>query len=60
MADITMCTDKACPKNKVCYRYRAKPNIHWQSYFSETPREEGLCLYFIQTKEGDNLVTNNE
>ena len=45
--DISMCQDKECSKFKDCYRAQAKPNEHWQTYFSESPREEsGECNHF--------------
>jgi len=32
MADISMCTDKECPKHLQCYRFTAPANPHWQTY----------------------------
>ena len=32
MADITMCLQVMCPKDKSCYRRQCKPNPRWQSY----------------------------
>lgn len=46
MPDITMCkgeeirngdSRKICPRRETCYRYTAKPNDHWQSYFVVAP-----------------------
>ena len=53
MADITMCLDSTCPKRKKCYRFTAKPNEYRQSYFSDSPREDGAvgCKeYYERTK----------
>lgn len=33
MADITMCNNQKCEMSYKCYRYRAIPNKHGQSYF---------------------------
>lgn len=32
MADITMCQNHKCEKKEECYRYKAIPNPHYQSY----------------------------
>lgn len=37
MPDITMCKGEGCKIRETCYRYRAKPNPHWQSYFMKAP-----------------------
>lgn len=53
MPDITMCTDKECPKHEECYRFKAIPDSEWQSYFSESPRllnED--CDYFWEMPYG--------
>ena len=34
MADITMCTGKGCNLREDCYRYRADPDPHGQSWFA--------------------------
>ena len=56
MADITMCNDKECDRKDICYRYTAKPNEYRQSYFGESPKQEGLdgeyCTYFWDTIKG--------
>jgi hypothetical protein len=44
MADITMCTDNACPRATTCYRFTATPSKLWQSMFASSPRkEDGTC-----------------
>lgn len=49
-ADITMCQNHNCPLKMRCYRYTAKADPHWQSYFMATPLkvEKGVakCEYF--------------
>lgn len=37
MPDITMCSNVNCPVREQCYRYRAKPDEHWQSYSDFEP-----------------------
>jgi hypothetical protein len=50
MSDITMCVGTNCPQKETCYRYTAKPNEYWQSYFSVPPIKDGKCdMYW-----GDN------
>jgi hypothetical protein len=41
MADIAMCRDKKCPMKYDCYRFTAPENPWRQSFFAESPREEG-------------------
>ena len=63
MPDITMCKGENCPMKETCYRYKATPNEHRQSYFIKPPFEmvEGRIecpLYWeINTKkdEGNHL-----
>ena len=52
MADITMCLDSTCPKRKKCYRFTAKPNEYRQSYFSDSPREDGAvgCKEYVSNE----------
>ena len=40
MPDICMCTDKRCPSRTMCVRYTSKPDPHWQSYFTTSPRKK--------------------
>ena len=55
MPDITMCSNDKCLKNKICYRYVAKPDNHWQGYadFSQKPEEIG-CKYFYPICSNSN------
>lgn len=49
MPDITMCASKVCSVHKRCYRFRAKPDKKWQSYFVDKfPCRFGY-KYFIRT-----------
>jgi len=62
--DVTMCTDEDCPARNQCYRYRAIPNKHWQSYFKQSPRndrfkESGFDCY-MQIYAGDRLTKIKE
>jgi hypothetical protein len=48
--DITMCLGTDCPYKETCYRYTAKSNEYYQSYFTEAPIKDGKCdMYW-----GDN------
>ena len=46
MPDITMCKGEDCEARVTCYRFTAKPS-KYQSYFSESPTENGGCEYYI-------------
>lgn len=35
MPDICMCPGIDCPHRNVCFRYRAKPEMHWQSHCTQ-------------------------
>ena len=37
MPDVTLCPGGNCPMKETCYRYKAKPNDPWQSYFTKLP-----------------------
>lgn len=56
MADITMCKDLACPLAETCYRMKAEPNKHWQSYFLNSPRKEDKCEHY-QPIEEDKIMS---
>jgi len=52
MPDITMCTgvntaEEICPQRDLCYRYTAKPDPLWQSFFSEAWFRGSLCRHFM-------------
>lgn len=46
MPDIAMCGDRTCPERMKCYRYRAIPTPHRQSYFGGRIRTDTDCRYF--------------
>ena len=46
MPDITMCKGEGCEARVTCYRFTAKPS-KYQSYFNESPAENGGCEYYI-------------
>ena len=51
MADITMCKGINCEQRLTCYRYLANANPYAQSYFSETPINNGECdMYWHDVK----------
>ena len=45
-----MCTGEDCSLKEKCYRYKAKPDLDWQSYFLEPPIENGKCYFFWDNK----------
>ena len=45
MPDIAMCTNDTCPRCRVCMRFIATPDPHWQSYFNPLPKWD-KCPYF--------------
>lgn len=54
MPDISMCTGVGCPLKETCYRYKAKPNEYWQSFFMKPPFEKGKCDHYLEIKRGKN------
>jgi len=50
--DICMCRDDTCPKRGGCYRYRAEPYKHWQSYFVSSPRDGDDCKRYWRMDNG--------
>jgi hypothetical protein len=46
MPDITMCPGTDCPHKEKCYRFTAKPDEYWQSYFMNSPIKDGKCEYY--------------
>jgi hypothetical protein len=53
MPDISMCQGKDCPLKETCYRFKAKPNELYQSYFIEPPfdKKEKKCDYYWEDKK---------
>ena len=46
MPDITMCKGQGCKLRDTCYRYRAWPNTHIQSYFLNPPVKDDECEWY--------------
>lgn len=61
MPDISMCFSNACPKRRLCYRFRAIPGEHYQSY-SDFFSENGGCTHFwpITEERVDSAVSAEE
>jgi hypothetical protein len=66
--DITMCPGTNCPQREKCYRFTAKPDEYWQSYFMEAPIKDGKCdmywgdnaeMIFKQLKDITKKCTEN-
>lgn len=57
MADITKCEPKLCTIKEQCYRYKAKADKFWQSYFTKEPgvlvNGKTECEYFWDNGVGD-------
>ena len=61
MADVTMCSglkhnfdthkNTVCKARETCYRYKAKPNEHRQSYFDDAPIVNNNCDYYINNND---------
>jgi len=45
MADISMCEGKGCERKETCYRFKATPNEHRQSY-TKPSFKKGKCAYY--------------
>lgn len=57
MPDIAMCHGDGCPRKHACYRQRAIPTPHRQSYFLTPPvRSDGTCAHFTALRAGDALA----
>ena len=50
MPDITMCNGQGCELKSTCYRYKSTPSIR-QSYFIESPIEDGQCDYYWEVED---------
>lgn len=56
MPDISMCANDSCPSRNECYRFRAIPNEHRQSYQQYSPKEgEDRCDDFSYVDGRKNL-----
>jgi hypothetical protein len=56
MPDIAMCRDQQCPQRGTCFRQRAEPSGHRQTYLSRSPRNGDQCHDYIQVTSGDAVV----
>jgi len=50
--DYTLCSGKNCHLSMECFRFTAKSNSMYQSYFTEPPysKEKENCEYFWKEK----------
>jgi hypothetical protein len=57
MPDFTLCQRSSCPQAKICYRFLAEPNPHWQSYseFIGMCNEEDQFHYYMKVRPTDKL-----
>jgi hypothetical protein len=46
MSDITKCDGTDCPVKEKCYRFTAKSDDVYQSYFVDPPIKDGKCEMF--------------
>ena len=60
MPDITMCHGENCPLKEKCYRYTAKPNRYFQSFFQEPPYQEGKCVFFEDNEDNEDKAKIEE
>ena len=44
MADISMCEGKGCERKETCYRFKATPNEHRQSYTKPSLKKENVLI----------------
>jgi len=47
MPDYCMCKGDGCTQRDQCFRFRAKPNKHRQSYFMDVPGSGDECHHFM-------------
>jgi len=55
MPDITMCANSECQLREMCYRFRAVPSKHRQSYCVFTTTDAG-CIHFARINDDDELA----
>lgn len=60
MPDISMCANMSCPKNQMCYRFRAVPSKHMQSYINPKLEPGRECPMFWEIEDGDRIVSEAE
>ena len=57
MPDISMCQNQDCKLKETCYRFKAVPNEHRQSYSDFKPDKDGNCKYYWEVRKGHRIVT---
>ena len=60
MPDIALCPDETCPKKETCYRFFAKPDKYWQSYFTKSPRVGDKCEHYWEEKPLKRNIVNDK
>lgn len=55
MPDISMCDNSKCPLKKNCYRFKAVPNLYYQSYMKFQYKDD-KCLDFYPIKKGHRIT----
>lgn len=60
MSDITKCSGDNCPLKESCFRYIAKDNPLWQSWFSVTPIKDNTCEHFWPNELYKNITYTND
>jgi hypothetical protein len=53
MPDICMCNNEECYCKETCYRYRAIPDPHWQSYSTFPTPIATECEHYDRVREND-------
>jgi len=48
MPDIAMCDNQTCPSRESCYRFKAIPNTHSQSYMNFNPGKNKKCKDYMK------------
>lgn len=62
MPDITMCKYHQCPKSSTCYRYMAKPDSLYQSYFlidENFLKHKDNCDYYWEIRDAKQVQTDD-
>ena len=63
MTDIAKCEGQKgaihCPYKENCYRFTAKADELYQSYFMELPLKDGKCDYYWG-EDGEKIWSNKE
>lgn len=51
MVDMAMCEGDNCPMKDKCYRHTAIAAKYRQTYFIESPYNEGKCSHFLDNTQ---------